>query len=220
MENPTQEDSRPKNGLGVTDIAFIVFLVTAMVGVAWVGRLAYLEGVKGEVTKRNGEAWAKWLTQAGLDRGKPGYEPSACATGFLPVAAPVTPAQVPVETYSEAYVAEPPATSAVLMPKEPPVARTWGPCLKAVTMPGGPLANYLNPFTEKPIVVVPKCDMADRALSGIMTLDKSIPTPPGSAVPFISSSLNETDSIEQKMQIRVTMCDKGAYPIRIAELEF
>ena len=220
MENTTQENSRPKNGLGAANIAFIVFLVAAMVGVAWVGRLAYLEGVKGEVTKRNGEAWAKWLAQAGLDRSKPGYEPSACATGFIPVAAPVTPAQAPVETYSEAYVAEPPVASAVLMPKESPVARTWGPCFKALTTAGGSMASFLNPFTEKPLVIVPKCDIADRSLAGSMTLDKTIATPPGSAVPFLSSSLTETDSIEQKMQVKVTMCDKGAYPIRIAELEF
>ena len=31
---------------------------------------------------------------------------------------------------------------------------------------------------------------------------------------------NGADVIEQKLQLRVTVCDKGAYPIRIAELDF
>jgi len=51
-------------------------------------------------------------------------------------------------------------------------------------------------------------------------LEKIVATPPGSAIPFVNSPLTESDQIDQKMQIRVTVCDKGAYPIRISELEF
>ena len=181
-----------KFGLRPSDIAFLIFLFVAMLGIGWVGHLAYNEGLKVEVTKRNGEAWAKWFSSAGADRGKAGYEPRECAGGFVPLSEPPT----------------------VLVP------RTWGPCLKAISTQGGPLADKYNPFSKKPIAIVAKCDMANRALAGAMALEKTIPTPPGSAVPFISSPLMESDSIEKKMQIRITMCDKGAYPIHIAELEF
>ena len=94
------------------------------------------------------------------------------------------------------------------------------PCLKEITSPDGPLANTINPFTKKPLLIVTKCDMADRALAGSIALEKIMPTPPGSAIPFINTPLIDTDPIDQKMPIRITMCDKGAYPIRIAEVEF
>lgn len=195
-----------------------------MLGVGWVGHLAYKEGMKMEVTKRNGEAWAKWFTQAGLDRGKEGYELSACATGFIPSAIPAkpsAPATLAVEAGAET-TPEPsvPAHSAAVTPPPAPTPRTWGPCFKALSTQGGLLSDKFNPFSQKPLAIVAKCDMADRALAGAMALEKSLPTPPGSAIPFINSPLIDSDSIEQKMLIRVTMCDKGAYPVRIAEIEF
>jgi hypothetical protein len=204
---------------------FLVFLFVAMLGVGWVGHLAYKEGMKMEVTKRNGESWAKWFTQAGLERSKEGYELSVCATGFAPQVAPTQPAAtnghslgvVATEMNAQPSV---PALAVPAVPPPAPTPRTWGPCLKAISTLGGPLADKFNPFSQKPIVIVPKCDMADRALAGTMSLEKTLPTPPGSAIPFINSPLIESDSIEQKLQIRITMCDKGAYPVRIAEVEF
>jgi hypothetical protein len=212
-----------KFGPRPSDIAFLIFLFVAMLGIGWVGYLAYKEGLKVEVTKRNGEAWAKWFSDAGADRGKTDYELSACATGFVPLATSTQPTATAPQSQTDAVDdIKPEAMFPVLKvaPPPAPVPRTWGPCLKAISTQGGPLADTLNPFSQKPIALVAKCDMANRALAGAMALEKTIPTPPGSAVPFISSPLTESDSIEQKLQIRITMCDKGAYPIRIAELEF
>jgi hypothetical protein len=212
-----------KYGPRPSDIAFLIFLLVAMVGIGWVGHLAYKEGLKMQMTKRNGETWAKWFIDAGADRGKAGYELSACATGFVPLAAStqatVTAPQAQADVVDDI---KPEALAPLLQTVPPPalVPRTWGPCLQAISTQGGPLADTLNPFSQKPIAIVAKCDMANRALAGAMTLEKTLPTPPGSAIPFISSPLTESDSIEQKLQIRITMCDKGAYPIRIAELEF
>jgi hypothetical protein len=53
-----------------------------------------------------------------------------------------------------------------------------------------------------------------------MILEKLTPTPSGSALPFTTSELVESDRIDQKMQIRITVCDNGAFPIFIAEVEF
>ena len=213
-----------KYGPTPSDIVFLVFLFLAMLSVGWVGHLAYKEGMKVEVTKRNGEAWAKWLTQAGLERSNEGYEFSACSTGFIPAATPTRRATVGVEPTVDglAEVKAEALTSSLIAttPLAVPMPRTWGPCFKVLSSQGGPLADMSNPFSNKPLVIVPKCDMADRSVAGAMSLEKTIPTPPGSAIPFVSSALTDSDSIERKMQIRITMCDKGAYPIRIAELEF
>ena len=218
--NPKLPD---KFGPRPSDIAFLIFLFLAMIGIGWVGHLAYKEGLKMEVTKRNGEAWAKWFSDAGADRGKAGYELSACATGFLPLEAITQPTSPAPLTQTDVLDETKPETLAPVLKVAPPpalVPRTWGPCFKAISTQGGPLAEKYNPFSQKPIAIVAKCDMADRGLAGAMALEKTLPTPPGSAIPFISSPLTESDSIEQKLQIRITMCDKGAYPIRIAELEF
>ncbi len=212
-----------KYGPTPSDIFFLCFLFVAMLGVGWVGHLAYKEGMKMEVTKRNGEAWAKWFTQAGLDRGKEGYELSACATGLVPSVLPAKPSAPATPTLAEAGTEispQPPPQSAAVTPPPAPTPRTWGPCFKALSTQGGLLADRFNSFSQKPLAIVAKCDMADRGLAGAMAIEKSLPTPPGSAIPFINSPLVDSDSIEQKMLIRVTMCDKGAYPVRIAEIEF
>lgn len=223
MDDVKYNNSSKKYGPTFPDILFLIFLALAMLGVAWVGSLAYHEGMKTETTKRNGEAWVKWFSNEAPLRGKAGYEPADCATGLVPVAPLVTPAPIILEQVSQAdpelKIETPPPIPTSLHPVAP-APRTWGPCLKAITGPGGPLENKVNPFTKIPISLVAKCDMADRSLAGSMALEKTTPTPPGSAIPFISSPLTESDPIDQKMQIRVTMCDKGAYPIRIAELEF
>ena len=145
-----------KYGPTPSDIFFLCFLFAAMLGVGWVGHLAYKEGMKMEVTKRNGEAWAKWFTQAGLDRGKEGYELSACATGFIPSAIPAKPsalATLAVEAGAET-TPEPsvPAHSAAVTPPPAPTPRTWGPCFKALSTQGGLLSDKFNPLPLSPNV--------------------------------------------------------------------
>jgi hypothetical protein len=55
---------------------------------------------------------------------------------------------------------------------------------------------------------------------GAVVLEKLIPTPPGSAVPVINSQLIDSDPIDQKLQLRLSVCDKGSYPVKIGEFEF
>jgi hypothetical protein len=47
-----------------------------------------------------------------------------------------------------------------------------------------------------------------------------MPTPPGSAIPFVGTQLVATDPIDYKMQLRVSVCDKGGDAIKVAEFEF
>lgn len=165
-----------------TDTIFLIFLGLVLVSLVTIGRLYYIEGMKLETTKRNGEAWAEWFTKASNERFTAGYEPSVCAGG------------------SEN-------------------AHTWGDCFKALTASGSALA-LTNPFFETPLAQVAQCDKVDRSIIGSIAIDKLEPTPPGSVIPFTVSQLVESDPIDKKLKIRVTICDNGSYPIQIAETDF
>ena len=163
------------------DWLFILTLCSALVAVAWVGHLAYQEGVKTEQTKRYGELWLEWLKKAGTDRHHAAFEPQACARAE---------------------------------------GRTWGACLSWLTSVDGPMASQTNAFTGQPLKIGLKCDMTDRGLVGALVLERLTPTPPGSAVPMVVEPLVEADSIKDAVPLRVTVCDKGAGPIKIGETEF
>ena len=77
-----------------------------------------------------------------------------------------------------------------------------------------------NPFTGKPPVFIPACNPADHSLVGSIVFDKITANPPGSAVASVTSQLLETDSIGEKVQLKIAVCDKGSYAIKVAELEF
>ena len=225
MDNVVATPLAKGNNLTKSDIAFLAFLAIAMVCVGWVGRLAYIEGMNNEITKRNGESWAKWFTQAATDRGNANFQPQECASTTEQVVKAVASMAAVASASPTSEIGAPLTTGpAMTSPAPPPVLnptpRSWGACLKALTAPGGAFGNMVNPFTKGEITMIPKCDMQDRSLAGGVMLEKIVATPPGSAIPFVNSPLTESDQIDQKMQIRVTVCDKGAYPIRISELEF
>ena len=200
----------PAPALTLADIGFLAFTAIILLAVVWLGHLAYMEGMKTEVTKANGEAWAKWFSEAGSKRFMPGFSPATCAG----VAQQATPAGANGKSVDNGNKAAADA-SANLAPSP-----TWGECLGALTHDGAQFAELRNPFAGKPLAIAAKCDSSDRTLAGALVLEKLTPTPPGSAVPNTASPLAGADVIEQKLQVRITVCDKGAYPIRIAELEF
>jgi hypothetical protein len=47
-----------------------------------------------------------------------------------------------------------------------------------------------------------------------------MPTPPGSATPYVAKPLIASDPIDYKLQIRLSVCDKGGDAIEIGEFEF
>jgi hypothetical protein len=208
LETPTQKK------LTLSDMFFLGFLCFAVVGVAWVGYLSFKAGMKTETTKRNGEAWAKWLTDAGVARHKEGFLPGECAAGVFPLGA-VVPSAAPAASAPEA---SPEKSDTLATTATGP--RTWGDCQAALSKPESPLGDVRNPFLDKPLELIEKCDRSNRSVAGSMVLEKLTPTPPGSAVPHTPSQLMPADPIDQKLQLRVTMCDSGGYPIRIAEVEF
>jgi hypothetical protein len=178
--------------LGTTggDKFFIVFIVLVIAAVTWLGVVNYKEALKVETAKSNGEAWVAWMTEAGTTRFEADTKLTACKSGVKPAA--------------DAKADTP---------------GTWGPCLAHI-LANSELKDQVNAFFNKPPHFVAACDPKDRTLMGAILLEDLMPTPPGSATPFVATQLLETDSIDYKMQLRLSVCDKGGYAIKVAEFEF
>ena len=166
-----------------SDILFLILLACVMATVAWVGVLAYKEGHKNEVTKRNGEVWMNWMKTNSEARAQEGFSVGNCAAS---------------ETGK----------------------KLWGDCFKELTEKVAPLSNLTNPFSNVPVHFVAKCDPKDRSTVGAILLEKLVATPLGSAIPVVASQLVDTDPINTKLSIRLTVCDKGGYAIKVDEFEF
>ncbi len=175
------------------DIVFLIFLGLMLVAVTVLGTFNFKEGQHVEDAKHNGEAWMAWLADAGKGRMEEGFEPKACAGGIKPVKA------------AEGSDAK--------------SAGTWGACL-AYLQNESELKNLVNSFFNKPVHVVEKCDKADLSTRGAISFNNLVATPPGSAVPMVVNPLAEADAIDSKMQIRITVCDKGGYAVKVGEVEF
>jgi hypothetical protein len=200
-----------KDGGGLTsgDYGFFALMVAVLIAVVWVGVMSYEEGIHTEKSKRNGEAWVAWLTENSPKRFETDYAMAACAAGLRMAA--------------EAESAEPaPAGEGEAPAKATPAAgvpNTWGTCLEEI-LKSTELKDLVNPFTGKAPDLVEKCDPADNNLHGNIAIEKSVANPVGSAVPATISPLVAADAIDTKLQLKVSICDKGAYPIKVSEFEF
>ena len=218
LTDPPATAAAPQSWTGA-DKAFLVFIAFVLVAVTWLGIMAHKEALKTEGTKRNGEQWAAWLTQESAKRFAPDYALGACAGG-LKAAAPAAPA--PMASAAEADADAPAADPAAAAPASAaaaPTPNTWGACLEYLTTQTE-FKDMVNPFTGKPPVFITACNPADHSLVGSIVIDKITPNPPGSAVASVTSQLLATDPIADKMQLKIAVCDKGSYAIKIAEFEF
>jgi hypothetical protein len=233
MDTPTeQKPPIPKMKFTPGDYMFLGFMVFVLMAVVWVGILAHEEAAKTEESKHNGEVLVTWLTEAGTKRANPDFEEGPCAAGLhvvdhlpaasanvaseaAPAAAPASEAKAEPASADVAEGSEVPAP-----PKEAAKApNTWGACLEHM-FTRKEFKEMVNPFTEERPNFVAACVPTDSTLPGAFVIEKLVPTPPGSSVPYIASQLIDTDSIESKLQLRISVCDKGSYAIKIAEFEF
>ena len=99
-----------------------------------------------------------------------------------------------------------------------PKTSTWGACLEYLQ--AHDLKDMKNPFKGKAPEFIDQCNPADKSLTGEIVLLKMVPTPPGSAVPMVNSKLMPEDSIDQKLQLSISICDKGSYLVKVADTEF
>jgi len=224
------------------DYMFLGFLVFVLIAVVWVGILAHEEAVKTEESKHNGEALVAWLTEAGTKRFEADFAHGPCAGGLrvaehaqteTSAATPDAPESTPSEPSTGADsaaakeesakaqgMAGSAAAEAVASSKEEgKAANTWGGC-KDHLFALKEFKEFMNPFFGEPPKFVAACVPTDASLPGALVIEKMVATAPGSAVPYIASQLVDTDTIEAKMQLRISICDKGSYAIKIAEFEF
>jgi len=218
MEHHAETSVTKKLGPTLADILFLIFLVGVLISVILLGRLAFEEGMKTERSKENGEAWVKWMSDASADRFKEGFQPAACAGG------PAVAAAIDQEKKDLIRAAKIAAKKEGL--ENEPItigdikSGSWGECFKALTAKGGPLSNLTNAFSLEPLTLVAKFDPGDFTTAGGFLLEKNVNTPLGSAIPTVTSTLADNDTIVDKINVRVTICDKGAYPTKIAEFDF
>jgi hypothetical protein len=172
---------------------FLLFMAFVVVAVTWLGIINFTEAKKTEVAKSNGEAWVEWLTEQGTKRFEADYKIEACKGGVKP--------------------------SNDAAKSDDPVLGTWGACLDFI-MKNTELKDQINAFFNKTPQFVEKCDPSNRSVMGAIVIEDLMPTPPGSAIPFVGTQLVATDSIDYKMQLRVSVCDKGGDAIKVAEFEF
>ena len=211
MDASTETDSslEPKSLTGA-DYAFMAVIVVVLIAVTILGVMSHREASKTEGTKRNGEQWAAWFTKASETRFAPDYAIAACAGGAKPAAAPAA-----APAGEEAKPADAPAADAAAAP----AAGTWGACLAHLTS-ATEFKDMVNPFTGKAPNFIAGCDPADRSLVGSIVLEKSTANPPGSAVATVTSQLVDADLIAEKLALKISVCDKGSYAVKVAEFEF
>ncbi len=113
---------------------------------------------------------------------------------------------------------EPSACSAASAdPGKPP---TWADCVKVLFGPGGPMGGLQNAFSGQPIAFLSRCEPSNPRSPGQLVLERVSATPPGSAVSSVTLGLAPEDPLDKVLTIKVTVCDKGGYPIKVAEVEF
>jgi len=176
------------------DWLFLLSCAVALIVVAWFGKMNYTEATKTETAKRNGEAVVAWMQDATAGRFEPGFGVAACAG-----------------------TAQPPAGAAPATAKAP---NTWGGCLEAILKESN-MKALDNPFRDGlALHFAPACNTEDRSLAGNIVIEKITPTPPGSAIATIISPITPDVVIDQKIQVRLSVCDEGANTVKVAEFEF
>ena len=196
---PAQPNSPVSTQPTTMDWLFLLSCVLVLALVAWFGKMTYTEATKTETAKRNGEAVVSWMKEATAGRFETGFGVAACAGTAPPPAGAV------------------PATDKAASAKAP---NTWGGCLEAILRESN-MKALDNPFREGiALDFAPACNPDDRSLAGNIVIEKITATPPGSAIPTVISPITPDVVIDQKIQVRLSVCDKGAYAVKVAEFEF
>jgi len=216
LAEPTPEapPAAPPTFFTVYDGMFLVLIAVVLGLVTWLGVFSRQEALKTEAAKANGEAWVTWFKDESKKRFEANYAIPACAGGNTAKAENAAPALPAAAGLPEAKASE--AAGQVAAPS---AAGTWGGCLEQLMLSSS-LKNQNNAFTGKPPRLIEACAASNIKLAGDIDIDKSIATPAGSAVAFVKSNLTPTDSIKEKLQLTITVCDKGGYPIKISDIEF
>jgi hypothetical protein len=218
---PEPTPAPPPAYFTVYDGIFLALIALVFAIVTWLGVFTRQEALKTEGAKSNGEAWVTWFKDEGKKRFEANYAFPACAGGdsAKAVAVEVVAVNAAPALPAAAGLPEAKASQAAGQAVAASAAGTWGGCLEQLML-NSSLKAQSNPFTGKPPRLIETCVASNIKLAGDIDIDKSVATPAGSAVAFVKSNLTPTDSIKEKLQLSITVCDKGGYPIKISDVEF
>lgn len=176
-----------ERGLVLSELMFIVLLVSAMVLVVFVGRLSLDEARRTEAAKEAGVLLLKALDELSAESAAP---PAAVRDRCKP---------------GEAAA-----------PKEgEPAEKTWTACREALTAAGGPLHEFKNPFEQDYAVFAEKCDRNNRTTRGAIVVEELLKGAPGQ--PATYAPIAASRALEKDLGIRIAVCDKGSFVIKIGE---
>jgi len=96
---------------------------------------------------------------------------------------------------------------------------TWAECAAYIKTQTS-LKGLVNTFFDKPPELIAACNKEDLTTIGGIVIDNMVATPAGSAIPFVVKPFTPEDLITTKLQLRLTICDKGGYSIKVSEFEF
>ena len=93
--------------------------------------------------------------------------------------------------------------------------KTWDGCKAALLGDKGPLNGAKNPFDALLPVVGAKCDREDLNTRGLVVVEKGTPAPPAMNYGPIESG----DTLAKDLPLRIMVCEKGAYALKVAEVK-
>ena len=218
-------DRRPRR-LAPSEVLFLLSLPLALAAVIFSGTLSFKEGQRLEQAKSNGLELVKWAeAAAALHEKGEASEPHACSA-LPPVAQAAQAASAPAEAASNpphdtqasrVASAEGSASAAAAEASAPP--STWGKCKQALAAKGGPLAEATNPFNPNEPVFGAKCERDKPMTRGQVVIEKGTPPPPGISGSVSYGAIEDTEPMVKGLMLKIVVCDKGSYPIKVSEVK-
>lgn len=174
-------------GLALSEFLFILMLIGALVLVGFLGHLSMREARRTEAAKAQAVKLVQWFEGLASDSNEISAELKAQCAAGQP-ADKAAPAKAGI---------------------------TWQSCRDALGREGGPLHGYVNPFSDEYAVFNEKCDRKNIATRGAIIVEEAQKVPPGQ--PAVYSPMLDERPLEKELAFRVTICDKGSFPIKIGE---
>ena len=81
------------------------------------------------------------------------------------------------------------------------------------------MADAKNPFNPKESVMGTKCERDKPLTRGQLVVEKGTPPPPGISGSVSYASIEDSEPIVKGLMLKIIVCDKGSYPIKVSEVK-
>lgn len=178
---------RQSAGIAISEFLFILTFVGALVLVGFLGRISMQEARRTEAAKEQAVKMLQWFESLSTNAGE--------------ISSAIKDPCKAGESAEKGAVAS--------------GAATWQSCREALALEGGPLHGYVNPFSDEYAVFNEKCDRKNIATRGAIVVEEALKVPSGQPAAF--APMQDGRPLEKELAFRVTICDKGSFPIKIGE---